>query len=134
MNSFTKWLNVSFGVLVFILMVILAIITNQDTTSSSNGNITHMEQIIKWIIVVGSVAVAAINTFVKYKNNPTEALSELRLMAITILGIAGTAFCLLIGYISEDPDVWHHWTLWTCILTAITGGALWIVIRRRKNG
>ena len=134
MNSFTKWLNVSFGVLVFILMVILAIITNQDTTSSSNGNITHIEQIIKWIIVVGSVAVAVINTFVKYKNNPTEAMSELRLMAITILGIAGTAFCLLIGYISEDPDVWHHWTLWTCILTSITGGALWIVIRRRKNG
>jgi cytochrome bd-type quinol oxidase subunit 2 len=115
-------------------MVILAIITNQDTPPSSNDNIIHIEQIIRWIIVVGSVAVAAINTFVKYKNNPTEAMSELRLMAITILGIAGTAFCLLIGYISEDPDVWHHWTLWTCILTAITGGALWIVIRRRKNG
>ena len=134
MNSFTKWLNVSFGVLVFILMVILAIITNQDTPPSSNDNIIHIEQIIKWIIVDGSEAVAAINTFVKYKNNPTEAMSELRLMAITILGIAGSAFCLLIGYISEDPDVWHHWTLWTCILTAITGAILWIVIRRRKNG
>ena len=133
MNSFTKWLNVSFGVLVFILMVILAIITNHDSPPSSNDNIIHIEQIIKWIIVVGSVAVAAINTFVKYKNNPTEAMSELRLMAITILGIAGTAFCLLIGYISEDPDVWHHWTLWTCILTAITGGALWIVSRNMKK-
>ena len=134
MNSFTKWLNVSFGVLVFILMAILAIITNQDTPTSSNDNITLIEQIIKWIIVAGSVVVAAINAFVKYKNNPADAMSELRLMAITILGIAGTAFCLLIGYISEDPDVWHHWTLWTCILTAITGGALWFVIRRRKNG
>lgn len=133
MNSFTKWLNVSFGLLVFILMVILAIITNQDTPPSSNDNIIHIDQIIRWIIVVGSVAVAAINAFVKYKNNPTEALSELRLMAITILGIAGTAFCLLIGYISENSDVWHHWTLWTCILTAIAGGALWIIIRKRKN-
>lgn len=133
MNSFTKWLNVSFGVLVFILMVILAIITNQDTPPSSNDNIIHIEQIIRWIIVVGSVAVAAINTFVKYKNNPTEAMSELRLMAITILGIAGTAFCLLIGFLSENPNVWHHWTLWTCILTAITGGALWIVSRNMKK-
>lgn len=133
MNSFTKWLNGAFGALVFILLVILAIITNQDTPPSSNDNITLIEQIIKWIIVAGSVVVAAINAFVKYKSNPTDALSELRIMAMIILGIAGTAFCLLIGYISENSNVWHHWTFWTCILTAIAGGALWIIIRKRKN-
>lgn len=133
MHSFTKWLNGAFGALVFILMVILAIITNQDTPPSPNDSIILIEQIIKWIIVVGSVVVAAINAFAKYKNNPTDALSELRIMAIAILGIAGTAFCLLIGFISENSDVWHHWTFWTCILTAIAGGALWIIIRKRKN-
>jgi len=133
MNSFTKWLNGTFGALVFILMVILIIITNRDTTPSQIDSTTHIVKIIEYLLVIGSVVVAAINAFVKYKNNPTNALSELRIMAMIILGIAGTAFCLLIGYISENSDVWHHWTLWTCILTAIAGGALWIIIRKRKN-
>lgn len=133
MNSFTKWLNGAFGALVFILLVILIIITNRDTTPSQIDSTTHIVKIIEYVLVIGSVVVAAINAFVKYKNNPTNALSELRIMAMIILGIAGTAFCLLIGYISENSNVWHHWTFWTCILTALTGAILWIIVRKMKK-
>lgn len=133
MNSFTKWLNGTFGALVFILLVILIIITNRDTTPSQIDSTTHIVKIIEYVLVIGSVVVAAINAFVKYKSNPTDALSELRIMAIAILGIAGTAFCLLIGYISENSNVWHHWTFWTCILTALTGAILWIIVRKMKK-
>lgn len=129
MNSFTKWMNGAFGALVLILMVILIIITSP----SPNEKMMPLTTIIKWVIVICSVAVAAINAFAKYKSNPADALSETRIMAMTILGIAGTAFCLMIGFLSANSNVWHHWTLWTCILTAIAGVIIWIVNRNMKK-
>lgn len=131
MNDFVKWLDRT--MYVFILLLLVAIVVSNNSELGNNARI--IADIFQWILLFGTVGVAGLKEYVKYKNNPENAYSELRVMAMIICGVVGAVVCILL---SLNPDtsinIWQQWLFWTCVVTIIVGLALWMTIRRRKNG
>lgn len=131
MNDFVKWLDRT--MYVFILLLLVAIVVSNNSELGNNARI--IADIFQWILLFGTVGVAGLKEYVKYKNNPENAYSELRVMAMIICGVVGAVVCILL---SLNPDtsinIWQQWLFWTCVVTIIVGLALWMAIRRRKNG
>lgn len=128
MNDFVKWSNRAILVLALLLVVIMLVINNGES------NAIIIMDILKWTILLATTAVAVLNGYVKYKNNPADSLSELRVMAITIISVVGVAFCIVVNYISDTPfDLWKQWLFWTCVVGAVIGSAAWIMMRRKKE-
>lgn len=133
MNDFVKWLNRAMYMFILLLLVVVVVINNREELPNKNAML--IADIFQWALLFGMAAVAGLKAYVQYKNDPEGALPELRVMAMIICGVVGVAVCILC---SLNPDsttnIWQQWLFWTCLITAIVGGALWLVIRRRKNG
>lgn len=130
MGDFVKWLDRTMWA--FILLLLVAIFISNNSESGHNAII--IADIFQWILIFGTVGVAGLKAYVKYKNNPEEANSELRVMAMTICGVVGVAVCVALSFTSDTLNIWQQWFFWTCVITAIVGCVLWIGIGRRKRG
>lgn len=130
MEDFVKWLDRTMWA--FILLLLVAIFISNNSESGHNAMI--IADIFQWILIFGTVGVAGLKAYVKFKNNPEEANSELRVMAMTICGVVGVAVCVALSFTSDTLNIWQQWFFWTCVITAIVGGVLWIGIGRRKRG
>lgn len=130
MGDFVKWLDRTMWA--FILLLLVAIFISNNSESGHNAII--IADIFQWILIFGTVGIAGLKAYVKYKNNPEEANSELRVMAMTICGVVGVAVCVALSFTSDTLNIWQQWFFWTCVITAIVGGVLWIGIGRRKRG
>ncbi|MBP3290630.1 MAG: hypothetical protein J6L75_06650, partial [Alistipes sp.] len=71
MEDFVKWLDRTMWA--FILLLLVAIFISNNSESGHNAMI--IADIFQWILIFGTVGVAGLKAYVKYKNNPEEANS-----------------------------------------------------------